>query len=83
MRACSVASVVSYSFATPWTVARQAPLPMGFSSQEYTYNLIQSSQPPCDISYYHHSRLLMKKMTAGHTDALCIMQPVNIIVAQI
>ena len=22
-------------FATPWTVARQAPLPMGFSRQEY------------------------------------------------
>ena len=27
--------VVSDSFATPWTVARQAPLPMGFSRQEY------------------------------------------------
>ena len=31
---CSVASVVSSS-ATPWTVAHQAPLSMGFSRQEY------------------------------------------------
>ena len=30
-----VCSVVSDSFATPWTVARQAPLSMGFSRQEY------------------------------------------------
>ena len=28
-------SVTSNSFATPWTVARQAPLSMGFSRQEY------------------------------------------------
>ena len=28
-------SVVSVSFATPRTVALQAPLPMGFSRQEY------------------------------------------------
>ena len=28
-------SVVSNSFATPWTVARQAPLSMGFSRQEH------------------------------------------------
>ena len=27
--------VVSDSFATPWTVARQAPLPMGLPRQEY------------------------------------------------
>ena len=26
---------MSVSFATPWTVARQAPLSMGFSRQEY------------------------------------------------
>ena len=26
---------MSDSFATPWTVARQAPLSMGFSRQEY------------------------------------------------
>ena len=32
MRACSV---VSDSFVTPWTVAHQAPLSMGFSRQEY------------------------------------------------
>ena len=28
-------SVVSESFVTPWTVAHQAPLSMGFSRQEY------------------------------------------------
>ena len=28
-------SVMSYSFATPWTVACQAPLSMEFSRQEY------------------------------------------------
>ena len=28
-------SVASDSFATPWTVARQAPLSMGFPRQEY------------------------------------------------
>ena len=32
MCACSV---VSNSFATPWTIACQAPLSMGFSRQEY------------------------------------------------
>ena len=30
-----VCSVLSDSFATPWTVAHQASLPMGFSRQEY------------------------------------------------
>ena len=28
-------SVVSYSFATPWTIAHQAPLSMGLTQQEY------------------------------------------------
>ena len=28
-------SVVSSSFATPWTITRQAPLSMGLSRQEY------------------------------------------------
>ena len=28
-------SVVSSSFATPWTIARQAPLSLGFFGQEY------------------------------------------------
>ena len=35
LRACSV---VSYS-ETPWAAARQAPLSMGFSRQEYWYGL--------------------------------------------
>ena len=36
---CSVASVVSDSFTTPWTVACQAPLSMGFPRQEYWMGL--------------------------------------------
>ena len=35
-------------FATPWTVARQAPLSMGFSRQEYWSGLSFSS--PGDLS---------------------------------
>ena len=31
----SACSVMSNSFATPWTVAHQAPLSMGFPRQEY------------------------------------------------
>ena len=32
---CSVTSFIVWLFATPWTVARQAPLSIGFSRQEY------------------------------------------------
>ena len=46
MHACSVASVVSDS-ATPWTVARQAPLSMGLSRQEYWSGLPRP--PPGDL----------------------------------
>ena len=35
MHVCSVTSVVSDSFATPWTAAHQAPLFTGLSRQEY------------------------------------------------
>ena len=35
VHACWVASIMSNSFVTLWTVARQAPLSMGFSRQEY------------------------------------------------
>ena len=37
-------SVMFNSFATPWTVARQAPLSMGFSRQEYWSELPFPSQ---------------------------------------
>ena len=40
-------SVVSNSFMTPWTVARQAPLSMGFSRQEYWSGL--PFPPPGDL----------------------------------
>ena len=46
MRACEVASVVSDSV-TPGTVARQAPLSMGFSKQEYWSRL--PCPPPGDL----------------------------------
>ena len=39
---CSVLSRV-WLFATPWTVARQAPLPIGFSRQGYCGGLLFSS----------------------------------------
>ena len=32
---CCLVTVVSDSFATPWTVAHQAPLSMGFPRQDY------------------------------------------------
>ena len=32
---CGLVAKSCLSLATPWTVARQAPLSMGFSSQEY------------------------------------------------
>ena len=35
MLSCFICSVAAWLFATPWTVARQAPLSMGFSKQEY------------------------------------------------
>ena len=45
--ACSVALVVSDSLWLPWTVARQAPLSMGISWQEYWSGL--SCPPPRDL----------------------------------
>ena len=45
---CQVASVVS-DCATPWTVARQAPLFMGFSRQEHWSGLL--CPPPGDLPY--------------------------------
>ena len=39
---------MSDSFATPWTIARQAPLSMGFSRQEYWNRL--PFLPPGDLS---------------------------------
>ena len=48
VHACSVASVMSDA-ATPWTVARQAPLSMGFSRQEYWSGL--PCPPPGDLPH--------------------------------
>ena len=44
---CQVALVTSDSV-TPWTVALQAPLPIGFSRQEYWNGL--PCPPPTDLS---------------------------------
>ena len=44
---CFSQSVVSDSFATPWTVAHQAPLSMGFPMQEYCSGL--TFPPPLDL----------------------------------
>ena len=42
---CLVSQVVSNSFATPWTVAHQAPLSMGFSRQVTISSSRRSSRP--------------------------------------
>ena len=47
MHACSVALSLVRLFATPWTVAFQAPRSIGFSSQEYWRGL--PSPPPGDL----------------------------------
>ena len=47
-RACCYCLVIS-DFATPWTVARQAPLSMRFPRQEYWSGL--SFPPPGDLAY--------------------------------
>ena len=46
MRERSVTSVVFQLFATLWTAARQAPLPMGFSRQESWSGLSRGSSQP-------------------------------------
>ena len=47
MHACTRDQLLSHVFATPWTVAHQAPLSMGFSRQEYLSGLPCS--PPGDL----------------------------------
>ena len=41
-------SVMSDSFATPWTVARQAPLSVRFPRQEYWSGILEPFPPPGD-----------------------------------
>ena len=49
VRACMRTQLLSCVFATPWTVAHQAPLSMGFSRQEYWSGLL--CPPPGDLPY--------------------------------
>ena len=57
-------SVVSHTSATPWTVAHQAPLTMGFSRQEYWSGLL--CPPPGDIPHPGiEPRSLMSPALAG------------------
>ena len=44
-----VRSVVSDSFATPWTLARQAPLSVGFPREEYWMPFPHPGDPPDPI----------------------------------
>ena len=46
---CSVTSVMSNSFVTPWKIALQVPLSMGFSQQEYWSGL--PCPPPGDLPH--------------------------------
>ena len=66
MCSCTVASVVSSSFVTPWTVAHQAPLSMGLSRQDYWSGLPFPSpgdlpdpgiKPPLQMDYLLLSHL--------------------------
>ena len=56
-------------FVTPWTVARQAPLPMGFSRQEYWSELPFPSpgdlpNPGIEPKSPHYSRILLRPREA-------------------
>ena len=69
-------------FATPWTVAYQAPLSMGFSRQEYWSGLpfpfpgdlldpgIESGSPTSEPpgKSFHHSLALVKYQVNGKLD---------------
>ena len=50
-------------FATPWTVAHQAPLPVGFSRQEYRSGLLCPS--PGDLSDPRIKSVSCSSCTAG------------------
>ena len=47
MSVCMLSHSVVFGSATPWTVACQAPLPWGFSRQEYWSGLL--CPPPADL----------------------------------
>ena len=47
LRACSITSVMSKSFATPWTAVHQAYLSMGLTREEYWSGL--PFPPPGDL----------------------------------
>ena len=55
-------SVVSDSFATPWTVAGQAPLPMGFSRQE-SWSGLPFPPPLSTLIKMDHARERMGNQT--------------------
>ena len=62
---CALSCV--WLFATPWTVASQAPLSMGFSRQEYWSGLpFPSPMHACMLSRVDHVRLYATPWTAAH-----------------
>ena len=63
-------------FATPWTVARQAPLSMGFSRQEYWRRLPCS--PPGNLPYWGIKTVsLISPGLAGRYETLWFTSHVN------
>ena len=52
-------------FVTPWTVAHQAPLSMGFSRQEYWIGF-------CSVQLLSHVRVFATPWTAAHHASLSI-----------
>ena len=78
-------SVVSDSFVTPWTVARQAPLSMEFSRQEYWIGLpfpspgdllvlgIKPGPLHCRWIIYHSNQYMKHDNTGNYTQYLVII----------
>ena len=60
-----VASVVSNSFETPWTVAHKAPLSVGFSRQEH-WNALPFPLPG-DLPNPGRNRLLLRFLHCRHS----------------
>ena len=92
MNACvcvhEVTSIMSDSFASPWTVAHQAPLFMGFSRQEYWSGLpcpspgdppdpgIETRSPTLQVDSFYclsHSSFFKNQLKVFfHYNSLCI-----------
>ena len=82
-------SVVSDSFATPRTVARQAPLSMGFSRQEYWSGLpfpspediyaLATSKSSSKLHYPHPATFQDNALTRNYLSNLCPLTTLSVL----